>query len=51
MANDQQVTPRKILFHVFVHEIRHWAQISLAIRNSGLTPPGGQDLIFSSALA
>ena len=24
-----QVTPRKLLFHILLHEIRHWAQIAL----------------------
>lgn len=50
MGQNRQITPRKILFHIFVHEIRHWAQVSLAVRNAGFTPPGEQDLIFSPAL-
>jgi uncharacterized damage-inducible protein DinB len=44
------LTPRKLLFHVLVHEIRHWAQIALAVRLAGFEPPGDHDLIFSAAL-
>jgi len=51
MGSTRHITPRKVLFHVFIHETRHWAQISLALRNAGFKPPEDQDLIFSSALA
>lgn len=44
------MSPRKLLFHVLIHEIRHWAQIALAVRLAGLDPPGDHDLIFSRAL-
>ena len=44
------VTPRKLLFHVLLHEIRHWAQVALAVRLSGFEPPGDHDLLFSHAL-
>jgi uncharacterized damage-inducible protein DinB len=44
------LTPRKLLFHCVLHEIRHWAQIALAIRRAGLTPPGNHDLFYSKAL-
>ena len=50
MGETRMVSPRKVLFHVFLHEMRHWAQISLALRNAGFEPPDDQDLIFSSAL-
>jgi uncharacterized damage-inducible protein DinB len=43
-------TPRKLLFHILVHEIRHWAQISLAVRLAGFEPPGEHDLFYSNAL-
>jgi uncharacterized damage-inducible protein DinB len=45
------LSPRKLLFHIALHEIRHWAQISLAIRQAGQDPPGNHDLFYSSALA
>lgn len=44
------MTPRKLLFHILVHEIRHWAQIALAVRLAGLEPPGDHDLFYSRAL-
>jgi uncharacterized damage-inducible protein DinB len=33
---DYLMTPRKLLFHCLLHEIRHWAQIALAVRLGGL---------------
>ncbi len=44
------ITPRKLLFHVLFHEMRHWAQIALAVRLAGFTPPGDHDLFYSRAL-
>jgi uncharacterized damage-inducible protein DinB len=45
------MSPRKLLFHILLHEIRHWAQIALAARiNGGLEPPGDHDLFYSKAL-
>lgn len=44
------LTPRKLLFHCLLHETRHWAQIALSIRRTGLEPPGNHDLFFSKAL-
>ena len=44
------MTPRKLLFHILLHEIRHWAQIALAVRLAGLEPPGDHDLFYSRAL-
>ena len=44
------MTPRKLLFHVLFHELRHWAQIALAVRLAGFEPPGDHDLFFSKAL-
>ena len=45
------MTPRKLLFHILLHETRHWAQIALAVRLGGFEPPGDHDLFFSNALA
>ncbi|HET7219621.1 MAG TPA: DinB family protein [Vicinamibacterales bacterium] len=47
---DFQMSPRKLLFHIVLHEMRHWAQIALAVRLAGLEPPGDHDLLFSTAL-
>ena len=44
------LTPRKLLFHIALHETRHWAQIALAVRQAGLEPPGNHDLFYSQAL-
>ena len=44
------MTRRKLLFHILLHEIRHWAQIALAVRLAGLEPPGDHDLFYSNAL-
>ena len=51
-VRDQQwpMSARKLLFHILMHEIRHWAQIALAVRLAGLEPPGDHDLFYSSAL-
>ena len=44
------MTTRKLLFHILVHEVRHWAQVALAVRLAGFEPPGDHDLFFSKAL-
>ena len=45
-----QMSARKLLFHILLHEIRHWAQIALAVRVNNLEPPGEHDLFYSKAL-
>ena len=45
-----RMTPRKLLLHICLHELRHWAQIALGVRQAGLNPPGNHDLFYSSAL-
>ena len=50
LNGDFVLTPRKLLFHILLHEIRHWAQIALALRRAGLDPPGNHDLFYSRAL-
>ena len=37
---------RKLATHVVLHEVRHLAQIALAARAAGVTPPGDHDLFF-----
>ena len=49
-TGDFALTPRKLLFHILMHETRHWAQIAAAVRRAGLEPPGNHDLFFSKAL-
>jgi uncharacterized damage-inducible protein DinB len=40
---------RKLIAHILVHEIRHWAQVAMAVRQSGLAPPGDHDMLFSES--
>ena len=49
-GGDFVLTPRKLLFHCLLHEIRHWAQIALSVRRAALEPPGNHDLFYSKAL-
>ena len=44
------LSPRKMLFHLALHEMRHWAQIAALVRAAGFAPPGDHDLFFSKAL-
>ena len=43
------ITPRKIISHVLLHEVRHWAQIGTLFRLNGLTGEF-HDFIFSPVL-
>lgn len=45
-----RMSPRKLLFHMALHEVRHWAQIASAVRAAGFAPPGDHDLFYSKAL-
>jgi uncharacterized damage-inducible protein DinB len=45
-----RMSPRKLLLHICLHELRHWAQIALGVRQAGFDPPGNHDLFYSSAL-
>ena len=45
-----RLSPRKLLFHMVLHEVRHWAQIAVAVRMAGFAPPGDHDLFYSKAL-
>lgn len=44
------MSPRKLLFHMALHEVRHWAQVASTVRAAGFAPPGNHDLFYSSAL-
>ena len=50
LNNVIRVTPKKIVIHVLVHEIRHWAQIATVLRLNGL-PGEFHDFLFSPVLA
>jgi len=49
MNNFMKATPRKIVVHVLMHEIRHWAQIGTLYRLNGLTGEF-HDFLFSPVL-
>ena len=40
------VTRRRLATHIVLHEIRHLAQLALAARAAGQTPPGEHDFLF-----
>jgi uncharacterized damage-inducible protein DinB len=37
---------RRLLMHVFLHEVRHLAQLAQAARAAGIEPPGNHDLFL-----
>jgi len=45
------MSPRKLLLHMALHEVRHWAQIAAAVRAAGFAPPGDHDLFYSKVMA
>jgi uncharacterized damage-inducible protein DinB len=49
MNSQLRATPRKILIHVVMHEIRHWAQIATLLRLRGVSAEF-QDFLFSPVL-
>lgn len=44
------VSPRKIVTHVVLHEIRHWAQVATLLRLNGMTDDF-HDFIFRPVMA
>lgn len=40
---------RKLIGHILIHEIRHFAQVAIVVRQNGLAPPGDHDLLFSKS--
>lgn len=50
VAGEVTVTRRKLCLHIFVHAIRHWAQIGPLVRQAGYPVGWGQDILFSSAI-
>ena len=49
LNNLLRATPRKIIVHVLMHEIRHWAQIGTILRFNGLLDEF-HDFLFSPVL-
>lgn len=44
-----RATPRKVMTHVLLHEVRHWAQLATLLRVQG-RKPAMQDFLFSPVL-
>lgn len=44
------VSRRKLVVHIMIHGIRHWAQISTLLRQSGYHPGWGSDFLDSTAM-
>lgn len=40
---------RRLITHVFLHEVRHFAQLAQAARAVGIAPPGNHDLFLFEA--
>ena len=49
MNSTLTATPKKIIVHVLVHEMRHWAQIATLLRLNGMTGDF-HDFLFSAAM-
>ena len=49
-AGKFEVTRRKVCLHVFIHAIRHWAQIGPVVRQAGFPVGWPQDILFSNAI-
>ena len=45
------MTRRKLLLHMLLHEIRHFAQIAYAARMADQDPPGEHDIFYFQELA
>ncbi len=44
-----RASKRKVLVHMMLHGMRHWAQLAMALRQAGFAT-GTHDLIFSKAM-
>ncbi|MBI3209639.1 MAG: DinB family protein [Candidatus Solibacter usitatus] len=50
LANQRAVlTPKDLIFHAQIHEVRHWAQVAVALGNAGYKGPGDHDYVFHRA--
>jgi len=48
-AGTRTATRKKILFHAFLHGIRHYAQLATLVRQHGIKPDWPMDFLFSGA--
>jgi uncharacterized damage-inducible protein DinB len=49
MDNVFTITPRKIVVHILLHEMRHWAQIATLLRMNGFAGEM-HDFLFSPVM-
>ena len=48
-SGTRTLTPRRLLTHLVLHEVRHLAQVAFAARLAGDAPPGEHDFFFFEA--
>jgi uncharacterized damage-inducible protein DinB len=48
-AGTRTATRKKMLFHAFLHGIRHYAQLATLVRQHGVKPDWSMDFLFSGA--
>jgi uncharacterized damage-inducible protein DinB len=46
LEREYTMSRRRLMTHIVLHEIRHFAQIALAARTAAVEPPGEHDLIY-----
>ncbi len=49
-AGTRTATRKRILFHAFLHGIRHYAQLATLVRQRGIKPDWPMDFLFSGAM-
>jgi uncharacterized damage-inducible protein DinB len=50
LGTEMPMSRRKLCMHIFVHAIRHWAQIGPLVRQNGYPADWPQDISFSEAI-
>jgi len=50
-AGTVQASRRKLLTHILLHSIRHWAQLSSLLREAGYKTDWPKDFLFSEAIS
>jgi uncharacterized damage-inducible protein DinB len=49
-GGETSATRRKLCLHIFIHAIRHWAQIGTIVRQNGHPPNLPQDILYSEVI-
>lgn len=50
LAGELEVSRRKLVAHIFLHSMRHWAQLTTHLREHGYKTEWIKDFLFSDAL-